>query len=93
MWLFGKATAIILADLARTDSYFRKFSVAMVWMKRTVLTLLVAGFWLTLPPLLVGGLFDIIVLHPIQFHGQETPRTPLFSSWAMGLVFLKLWCK
>ena len=54
---------------------------------------LVGGVWLTAVPFLVGILFEVLFLVPALTQYNETPFYPLMQSWAMGLVFLKMWAR
>ena len=53
----------------------------------------VGGVWLTAVPFLVGILFEVLFLVPALTQYNETPFYPLMQSWAMGLVFLKMWAR
>ena len=54
---------------------------------------LLGSLWLTVIPLLAGLLFELVFLVPALTQWNETPMYPLLQSWAMGLVFLKMWAR
>ncbi|KAL6075105.1 E3 ubiquitin-protein ligase march6 [Balamuthia mandrillaris] len=51
-------------------------------------------FWAGLIPLLVGTLFQFLLLVPLRVHFPETPvRSPLYHEWILGTFYLNLWCR
>ena len=73
------------------------FTAVMVTLSKYCLVVLkvavVGVVWLTAVPFLVGILFEVLFLVPALTQYNETPFYPLMQSWAMGLVFLKMWAR
>lgn len=44
-------------------------------------------------PVLIGLLFELLVIVPIRVPVDESPVFLLYQDWALGLVFLKIWTK
>ena len=44
-------------------------------------------------PLILGTLFEVLVVVPLRVPIDETPVLTLSQNWALGLVFLKLWVR
>jgi E3 ubiquitin-protein ligase MARCH6 len=52
----------------------------------------VLGFlWLGVAPVLIGTLFETLIIIPVLVPVGETPRFALIQNWALGLVALKVW--
>merc|ERR1711988_618510 len=62
---------------------------AKALLKCAVLLFLMGG----VAPLILGTLFEVLVVVPIRVPLDETPMLALSQNWALGLVFLKLWMR
>lgn len=49
--------------------------------------------WLGAVPLLVGLLFELLVVVPLRVPVNESPVFLLYQDWALGLLFLKIWTR
>lgn len=49
--------------------------------------------WLILPPLLIGLLFELIVVIPFRTPYNETSKFPIIQSWGFGFILLKIWIR
>ncbi|CAM8935336.1 unnamed protein product [Rhodiola kirilowii] len=60
-----------------------------VVLKSSVLLLI----WVLIIPVLVGLLFDLLVIVPIRVSTNQSPVFLLYQDWALGLTFLKIWTR
>ncbi len=44
-------------------------------------------------PVLIGLLFELVVVVPLRVPVDESPVFLLYQDWALGLVFLKIWTR
>ncbi|CAA7019946.1 unnamed protein product [Microthlaspi erraticum] len=51
------------------------------------------AIWVFIIPVLVGLLFELLVIVPIRVPVDESPVFLLYQDWAFGLIFLKIWTK
>lgn len=54
---------------------------------------LLLTLWLGAVPLLVGLLFELLVVIPLRVPVDESPVFLLYQDWALGLLFLKIWTR
>lgn len=56
-----------------------------------------SSFWVLLQivviPVLIGLLFELLVVIPLRVPIDESPVFLLYQDWALGLVFLKIWTR
>ncbi len=62
-----------------------------IWLVVGMKWLVLGVLWLIVAPLLIGSVFEAVLITPIFYPLAETPRTILTQDWALGLVALKLW--
>ncbi|MCO5559734.1 hypothetical protein L7F22_013336 [Adiantum nelumboides] len=51
------------------------------------------SFWIIVIPVLIGLLFELLVVIPLRVPIDESPVFLLYQDWALGLVFLKIWTR
>lgn len=44
-------------------------------------------------PVLIGLLFELLIVVPLRVPIDESPVFLLYQDWALGLVFLKIWTR
>ncbi len=62
-----------------------------IWLAVGIKWLVLSVVWLILAPLLIGSLFEVVLIAPVFHPLDETPRIVLAQDWALGLVALKMW--
>ncbi len=62
-----------------------------IWFMVGIKWLVLCTVWLILAPLLVGSLFEVVLITPVFHPLDETPRVVIEQDWALGLVALKMW--
>ncbi len=62
-----------------------------IWLVLGMKWLVLSVLWVIIAPLLIGCVFEAVVVTPLFYHIAETPRIVLAQDWALGLVALKLW--
>ncbi|XXG63804.1 hypothetical protein AAC387_Pa05g1907 [Persea americana] len=51
------------------------------------------SLWVFVIPVLIGLLFELLVIVPMRVPIDESPVFLLYQDWALGLVFLKIWTR
>lgn len=51
------------------------------------------SIWIFVIPVLIGLLFELLVLVPMRVPIDESPVFLLYQDWVFGLVFLKIWTR
>ncbi|XP_042497936.1 probable E3 ubiquitin ligase SUD1 [Macadamia integrifolia] len=51
------------------------------------------SLWIFLIPVLIGLLFELLVIVPMRVPVDESPVFLLYQDWALGLIFLKIWTR
>ncbi|KAF9623070.1 hypothetical protein IFM89_036206 [Coptis chinensis] len=51
------------------------------------------SIWIFVIPVLIGLLFELLVIVPMRVPVDESPVFLLYQDWALGLVFLKIWTR
>uniref|UniRef100_A0A7N0ZWS0 RING-type E3 ubiquitin transferase n=1 Tax=Kalanchoe fedtschenkoi TaxID=63787 RepID=A0A7N0ZWS0_KALFE len=49
--------------------------------------------WVLVIPVLVGLLFELLVIVPMRVPVNQSPVFLLYQDWALGLIFLKIWTR
>ncbi|KAM7250362.1 hypothetical protein ACFE04_022245 [Oxalis oulophora] len=63
------------------------------WCGIVVKSSLLLSLWIFVIPLLIGLLFELLVIVPMRVPVDESPVFLLYQDWALGLIFLKIWTK
>ncbi|KAJ7967479.1 E3 ubiquitin-protein ligase MARCH6 [Quillaja saponaria] len=51
------------------------------------------SIWIFVIPILIGLLFELLVIVPMRVPVDESPVFLLYQDWALGLIFLKIWTR
>ncbi|XP_074367222.1 putative E3 ubiquitin ligase SUD1 isoform X2 [Apium graveolens] len=51
------------------------------------------SIWVFVIPVLIGLLFELLVIAPMRVPVDESPIFLLYQDWALGLIFLKIWTR
>ncbi|XP_030523105.1 probable E3 ubiquitin ligase SUD1 isoform X2 [Rhodamnia argentea] len=51
------------------------------------------SLWILVIPVLIGLLFELLVIVPMRVPTDESPVFLLYQDWALGLIFLKIWTR
>ncbi|GAA0163321.1 ubiquitin-protein ligase [Lithospermum erythrorhizon] len=51
------------------------------------------SIWILVIPVLIGLLFELLVIVPMRVRVDESPVFLLYQDWALGLIFLKIWTR
>ncbi|RWR77573.1 putative E3 ubiquitin ligase SUD1 [Cinnamomum micranthum f. kanehirae] len=51
------------------------------------------SLWIFVIPVLIGLLFELLLVFPMRVRVDESPVFLLYQDWALGLVFLKIWTR
>ncbi|KAI7729411.1 hypothetical protein M8C21_010249 [Ambrosia artemisiifolia] len=63
------------------------------WCSIVVKSSVLLSIWIFVIPVLIGLLFELLVILPMTVPVDESPVYLLYQDWALGLVFLKIWTR
>ncbi|KAH7425122.1 hypothetical protein KP509_11G040700 [Ceratopteris richardii] len=66
---------------------------AIKWSAILTKSILLLSFWIIVIPVLIGLLFELLVVIPLRVPIDESPVFLLYQDWALGLLFLKIWTR
>ncbi|XWS39928.1 hypothetical protein CRYUN_Cryun18bG0096900 [Craigia yunnanensis] len=75
-----KRAAVIFSQISKWGAIVFKSSVLL-------------SIWIFVIPVLIGLLFELLVIVPIRVPVDESPVFLLYQDWALGLIFLKIWTR
>ncbi|GJZ15969.1 probable E3 ubiquitin ligase SUD1 isoform X2 [Tanacetum coccineum] len=61
------------------------------WCSIVVKSSLLLSIWIFVIPVLIGLLFELLIIVPMRVPVDESPVFLLYQDWAFGLIFLKIW--
>ncbi|XP_076895484.1 putative E3 ubiquitin ligase SUD1 [Bidens hawaiensis] len=64
-----------------------------IWCSIVVKSTVLLSIWVFVIPVLIGLLFELLVIVPMRVPVDESPVFLLYQDWALGLVFLKIWTR
>ncbi|KAL9367412.1 hypothetical protein Peur_038611 [Populus x canadensis] len=66
------------------------FSQVWKWCSIVIKSLALLSIWIFVIPVLIGLLFELLVIVPLRVPVDESPVFLLYQDWALGLIFLKI---
>ncbi|KAJ4898989.1 putative E3 ubiquitin ligase SUD1 [Raphanus sativus] len=63
------------------------------WCGIVIKSSVLLGIWVLIIPVLIGLLFDLLVIVPIRVPVDESPVFLLYQDWALGLIFTNIWTR
>ena len=93
LWGISVIARYIINDVAGNINARSLLTVIMKWTSIALKVLILGSIWMTVIPLLVGLLFEAVAVVPLRVNENESPMYPVMQSWALGLVFLKIWMR
>ncbi|KAL9415184.1 hypothetical protein AB3S75_043458 [Citrus x aurantiifolia] len=63
------------------------------WCGIVVKSCALLSIWIFVIPVLIGLLFELLVIVPMRVPVDESPVFLLYQDWALGLIFLKIWTR
>ncbi|XP_020267008.1 probable E3 ubiquitin ligase SUD1 [Asparagus officinalis] len=63
------------------------------WCTIVVKSSVLLSIWIFVIPVLIGLLFELLVIVPMRVPVDESPVFLLYQDWALGLIFLKIWTR
>ena len=81
----------IIVDMGKLPSWFSFFSsFRLISFFNSYITF---TFQILVIPVLIGLLFELLVIVPMRVPVDESPVFLLYQDWALGLIFLKIWTR
>ncbi|XP_022727397.1 probable E3 ubiquitin ligase SUD1 isoform X2 [Durio zibethinus] len=69
------------------------FSQISKWGSIVIKSSMLLSIWIFVIPVLIGLLFELLVIVPMRVPVDESPVFLLYQDWALGLIFLKIWTR
>ncbi|EOX98307.1 RING/U-box superfamily protein isoform 2 [Theobroma cacao] len=69
------------------------FSQIWKWGTIVIKSFMLLSIWIFVIPVLIGLLFELLVIVPMRVPVDESPVFLLYQDWALGLIFLKIWTR
>ncbi|XWS54776.1 hypothetical protein CRYUN_Cryun10bG0118300 [Craigia yunnanensis] len=69
------------------------FSQISKWGAIVIKSSVLLSIWILVIPVLIGLLFELLVIVPMRVPVDESPVFLLYQDWALGLIFLKIWTR
>ncbi|GJX82258.1 probable E3 ubiquitin ligase SUD1 isoform X1 [Tanacetum coccineum] len=63
------------------------------WCSIVAKSSILLSIWIFMIPVLIGLLFELLVIVPMRVPVDESPVFLLYQDWALGLIFLKIWTR
>ncbi|KAL6213388.1 hypothetical protein ACLB2K_012835 [Fragaria x ananassa] len=63
------------------------------WWSIVIKSSTLLSIWIFVIPVLIGLLFELLVIVPMRVPVDESPVFLLYQDWALGLIFLKIWTR
>ncbi|PON82029.1 Zinc finger, RING-CH-type [Trema orientale] len=63
------------------------------WCGIVIKSFALLSIWIFVIPVLIGLLFELLVIVPMRVPVDESPVFLLYQDWALGLIFLKIWTR
>ncbi|KAL0422610.1 UNVERIFIED_CONTAM: putative E3 ubiquitin ligase SUD1 [Sesamum latifolium] len=89
----GLAGARYCVDLIRTRRTRLLLTQIWKWCGIIVKSSALLSIWIFVIPVLIGLLFELLVIVPMRVPIDESPVFLLYQDWALGLIFLKIWTR
>ena len=65
----------------------------LMWFMIVVKSFVLLSLWIFVIPVLIGLLFELLVIVPLHVPVNESLMFLLYQDWALGLIFLKIWTR
>ncbi|KAK1430314.1 hypothetical protein QVD17_12963 [Tagetes erecta] len=65
----------------------------MKWCSIVAKSSILLSIWIFMIPVMIGLLFELLVIVPMRVPVDESPVFLLYQDWALGLIFLKIWTR
>ncbi|KAL4581184.1 hypothetical protein LXL04_017394 [Taraxacum kok-saghyz] len=63
------------------------------WCSIVAKSSILLSIWIFMIPILIGLLFEVLIIVPMRVPVDESPVFLLYQDWALGLIFLKIWTR
>ncbi|XP_071930911.1 probable E3 ubiquitin ligase SUD1 isoform X2 [Coffea arabica] len=77
----------------RTNRATILFKQIWKWCGIVIKSTALLSIWIFVIPVLIGLLFELLVIVPMRVPVNESPVFLLYQDWALGLIFLKIWTR
>ncbi|XP_024527152.1 probable E3 ubiquitin ligase SUD1 [Selaginella moellendorffii] len=92
IWAAAAAVRYIVNYL-RTHDMWVLFMQVLKWSAIVSKSVVLLSLWVIVIPVLIGLLFELLVVVPLRVPVDESPVFLLYQDWALGLVLLKIWTR
>ncbi|KAL3696408.1 hypothetical protein R1sor_010484 [Riccia sorocarpa] len=92
LWATAAAIRYII-DYLRTHDVHVLLMQVLKWSAIVSKSCVLLALWIIAIPVLIGLLFELLVVVPLRVPIDESPVFIFYQDWALGLVFLKIWTR
>ncbi|CAK9208987.1 unnamed protein product [Sphagnum troendelagicum] len=92
LWATSAAVRYVV-DYLRTHDLRVLLRQVLKWSSIIFKSVVLLSLWTVVIPVLIGLLFELVVVVPLRVPVDESPVFLLYQDWALGLVFLKIWTR
>ncbi len=92
-WGTTQIGSYIIRDIQGDHNIKLIMKIVYKWLIIATKVIIIGMVGLSIPPLLIGILNEVLFWVPLSTPLNETPKYPLFRCWALGLLYLKGWIK
>ncbi|XP_020109239.1 probable E3 ubiquitin ligase SUD1 isoform X2 [Ananas comosus] len=80
-------------DYIKTKRVWVLLSQISKWCAIVLKSFALLSIWIFVIPVLIGLLFELLIIVPMRVPIDESPVFLLYQDWALGLIFLKIWTR
>jgi E3 ubiquitin-protein ligase MARCH6 len=92
LWATAAAVRYVI-DYLRTHNVHVLLMQVLKWSAIVAKSVVLLALWIVVIPVVVGLLFELLVVVPLRVPIDESPVFIFYQDWALGLVFLKIWTR
>ncbi|BBN02416.1 E3 ubiquitin-protein ligase MARCH6 [Marchantia polymorpha subsp. ruderalis] len=92
LWATAAAVRYVV-DYLRTHDVHVLLMQVLKWSAIVAKSFVLLTLWIIAIPVLIGLLFELLVVVPMRVAIDESPVFIYYQDWALGLVFLKIWTR
>ncbi|CAM6094443.1 unnamed protein product [Calypogeia fissa] len=92
LWATAAAVRYVI-DYLRTHDVHVLVMQVLKWSAIVAKSVVLLTLWIVVIPIVVGLLFELLVVVPLRVPIDESPVFIFYQDWALGLVFLKIWTR
>ncbi|OVA11245.1 zinc finger protein [Macleaya cordata] len=93
IWTFLAGVRYFMEHIKKGRAQILEFGQILKWFGIVLKSSALLLIWILVIPVLIGLLFELLVIVPMRVPVDESPAFLLYQDWALGLFFLNLWTR